>query len=546
MAPNSKKATYIQYTVISFISLLMLSICGCGDFFAEKPIEIETQATLNELKQVKENPATRNPLPEFYLSEPKTIEVKDGVKLFYFAKNQTVENLSKLISNQFFVADLKTGDAKEVNTNAATNQLIVHCPDREVVDRILDFLAIVDVQPVQINIDCIIVERFADVTMDWETTIQIEDIFGSNIDLSGKPLTYDSSGNVTSTKPAFPGASLRESKRSDFGLSVGYKDGPKVNAMVDMLVSRGYLKVLMNPKIETVNGQVAKIVSRDNVPIQKIITGQNTEPYSLTEYVWVEDSLEVTPSVYADGSIGLKTSIKLGSRSKPEGVVQASIITERSIDIAENRIAPGDSLIIGGLRKNEERAVIRGVPFFKDIPLIGVLFSSKDFEDKANEVIFILTPSISSGGSNHVEMIESVREMLKSPEYEYGLTDAFTDPFGKGAYTEHVEKKAAQAEFDRFKAEIEKSEAVGEAHQVKSKLMDAAEQILEQKAEIAKSRAELKKAKEEIDKAKLEADKAKLGAEKAQKVAEKKTAEAEKKTKEAQDKERKEPEAEVN
>ena len=532
MGPNSKKVAYIQYAVISLASLFMLSICGCGDFFSEKPIEIETQATLNELKQIKENPATLNPLPDFYRSDARTIQVSDGIKLFYFAKNQTVQELAKLISNQFFVADPITKMAKEVNINAATNQLIVHCPDREAVDRILEFMEIVDVQPIQVNIDCIIVERFADVTMDWETTIQVQNLMGENINLSGKPI-YNSLGKQTGTMPAFPGASLRESKRSTFGLNVGYFDGKEghiVNAMVDMLVSRGYLKVLMNPKLETLNGQKAKITSRDNVPIQKIVTGQNVEnPYSLTEYVWVEDSLEVTPQVYADGSIGLKTSIKLGSRSKPEGVVQQSIITERAIDIEENRINPGDSLIIGGLRKNEERAVIRGVPFLKDIPLLGVLFSSKDFEDKANEVIFILTPSISSGGVAHAGMMEKVRTMLKSPEYEYGLKEALTDPFGVGAYTEHVEKKAAQAEYDRFKAEIEKAEAVGQTKQVKTKLMDAAEDILEQKAEIAKARAELNKAKEEAVKAKLEA-------EKAQGEAEKKTAEAEKITKDAQDK----------
>ena len=522
MGQNSGKAAYFQYAVMSFISIFMLSICGCGDFFAEKPIELETQATLNELKQIRENPATLNPLPDFYLSEPRTIEVKSGVKLFYFAKNQTVEGLSKLIANQFFGA----ANAKEVNVNAATNQLIVHCPDREVVDKILEFLEIVDVQPIQINIDCIIVERFADVTMDWETTIQIENLLGESITLGGKP---DGFGG---TLPAFPGASLREAKRADFGLNVGDfnngKGGHIVNVMVDMLVSRGYLKILMNPKLETVNGKTAKIVSRDNVPIQKIVTGKiNIEPYSLTEYVWVEDSLEVTPYVYADGSIGLKTSIKLGSRSKPEGVVQASVITERSIDIEENRIAPGDSLIIGGLRKNEERAVIRGVPFFKDIPLIGVLFSSKDFEDKANEVIFILTPSISSGGIDHTRMMEDVRGKLKSPEYEYGLKEVFTDPFGRGAYTEHVEQKAAQAEFERFKAEIEKTEAVGKAHQVKVKLLDAAEEILAQKAEIAKARAEVKKAKAEAIRARLEAEKAKRDAEK-------KAAEAEKITKAAE------------
>ncbi|MHC5163322.1 MAG: hypothetical protein ACYSO4_09465, partial [Planctomycetota bacterium] len=50
--------------------------------------------------------------------------------------------------------------------------------------------------------------------------------------------------------------------------------------------------------------------------------------------------------------------------------MQTSIITERSIDIGENRLAPGKSLIIGGMRKSEKRSVVRGVPFFKDLPII--------------------------------------------------------------------------------------------------------------------------------------------------------------------------------
>ena len=180
--------------------------------------------------------------------------------------------------------------------------------------------------------------------------------------------------------------------------------------MVDMLISKGYLKILLNPTLETVNGQEAKVTIRDYAPIEKIVTKEGVDPYSLTEYQWVEDTLEVTPSVFADGSIGLKTSIKIGSKSKPEGVVQTSIITERSIDVAENRIKPGQSLVIGGMRKSEKRSVVRGVPFLKDIPILGVLFSSKDFEEKATEIIFILTPSISSGGVEHAKVVEQIRK----------------------------------------------------------------------------------------------------------------------------------------
>ncbi|MCK4697391.1 MAG: hypothetical protein KAT53_03690, partial [Dehalococcoidia bacterium] len=363
----------------------------------------------------------------------KRIKVKDAIKLFYFTKNHTVDKLSNLITEQL---------GHKVDTSSPTNQLIINCPDDEEADKVLEFLGMVDVPPIQVNIDCIILERFADVTMDWETTIMIEDLFGERITLGGKVV----------------GASLRESKRATFGLDVGFWrnkniDGHQFRTVVDMLISQGYLKILMNPTLETVNGKKATIIAKDFAPTEKIVTGQHDVPYSLTEYQWVEDKLTVTPHVYADGSIGLTTEIKMGSKSKPEGVVQTSIITERSKYIEENRIKPGDSLVIGGLKKTEKRAVIRGVPFLKDIPLIGILFSSKDFEEKATEIIFILTPSISSGGAGYSETVEEIRRKYGISGYETGWQ---TGPSGVGADRGQVAEDVSRAEFERLKTYIEK------------------------------------------------------------------------------------------
>ncbi|MCX5635118.1 MAG: hypothetical protein NTW55_04675, partial [Planctomycetota bacterium] len=206
--------------------------------------------------------------------------------------------------------------------------------------------------------------------------------------------------------------------------------------------------------------------------------------------------------VFSDGSIGLATKILLGSRSKPEGAVQSSIITQRSIDVNENRVKPGDSLVIGGLRKTEKRSVVRGVPFFQDIPVLGVLFSSKDFEEKADEVIFILTPSISSGGVPYTEMIEDVKRKNATPEWDLGVDKMLNDPFGTGAYTKHIEQKAEQAQYEQFKSELGKVQAEEQADLAAQRADVAKEQA-------AKADADAKKAQEEAQKARAEAEKAK-------------------------------------
>ena len=429
------------------IGLAVLGLGGCGDFFAEKPTEMQSREVLRELTEVRESPNLQNPLPEVYRQSASRLRIKDGVKVFYFTRCHPAGDLASLLQQQLGVTS---------TINATTNQIVAYCKDDAQADTVQKYLEMIDVSPIQVNVDCLILERFGDITMDWETTLLVENLLGEKITL----------GEAKYPNPAFPGASLRESERANFGLDFGYwinqgVDGHQVRTVVDMLVSQGYLKILLNPKLETINGKQATVTIKDFAPIEEVKTGSAgaSGVYNITKYVWVENTLSVTPQVYSDGSVGLTTSIKIGSRSKPEGVVQRSIITERAIDVDENRIERGKSLIIGGMRKSEKRSVVRGIPFFKDLPLLGVLFSSKDFEEKGTEIIFILTPSISSGGVENRDVVNEIRTKYAEPEYKKSLTDAVAGPFGRDAYTQVLEKKATDAELNRVQAELDLEQA---------------------------------------------------------------------------------------
>ncbi len=497
---------------------MILCVSGCGDFFAKKPTEVEAKAIINDIGRVKENPNLLNPLPEIYRAPAQRINVNGKVKLFYFTKNHTVTQISTLVKEQL---------GNKVSSNIATNQLIIECANDADADSVLQFLEHADVAPIQVNIDCLILERFGDETMDWETSIMIENFLGAEIALGKNRGTFDPlTGILESLEPAFPGASLREAERATFGLDFGYWlnegiPGHQVRAVVDMLISRGYLKILLNPTLETVNGKKATVTIRDNVPLEQTVTGPQIDPYGITKYQWVEDTLTVTPSVYADGSVGIKTDITIGSRSKPEGVVQTAIITERSISVEENRIDPGKSLIIGGMRKSEKRSVVRGVPFFKDLPIIGVLFSSKDFEEKATEIIFILTPTISTNGMDHVEMIDEIKRKHDMTKYDSSLAAMIADPFGTDAYTESVERTALEAESAKFKAEKQAELAAAEVAAAREDMTTAEAQKTAAQEAMRQAQTEAQKSKAEKDNAIADAHKAKALADKAKAEAEK-------------------------
>jgi hypothetical protein len=569
MSKSSQKIARSQWLMVAVAVVVLHWIGGWGSISAQTDTENEAERTLQDLRINPEFtvPEPNVPLPEAYRTPPKIFEqIVGGAsewKLFYFCKHHTSDELKKIIHEQFATKlfDKKGKETKivdyTVSSNPATNQLIVRCPTQDDIDAVLETLNQVDVKPIQVKIDCLISEVYADKTFDRETTIAIDNLFGENVVMNpgGTAFGADVQQLVMDDEylPAFPGASLREVARSRMGLNIGYlsaaKTGHTFTLLIDLLESRGYLKILMNPTLEVVNGGTAKVSSMQKVPLD-ITTMRSTQSDYLetrTEYEEVIDSLEITAHVFADGYIGLETSIVLGSKNTPEGVKQIPIITKKQIDNKNNRIRQGESLIIGGIRKNEEFGVARGVPILKDIPLIGFLFSSEDTEKRAVETLFILTPTISTDGRPKEEVMKEVQRKHE-PDTPAGLGEMITDPFGLKAREEAREQTVHDAEQSRLEAEVEKAQARIDIREAEERAQKAEAELSRVETESERIKTDAEKANAEAEakaktaeEAKAAADKAIADAKKAQEEANKAKAEAEAKIKAAEEAKKEEP-----
>jgi len=443
---------------------LVLWIGGWGSLSAQTDTEQEAEATLNKL-QIDVTGAPDVEAPQARRSPPRIFQQVVGGstewKLSYFCKQHTSDELRRIVYEQFATRlfDQKGRETKMVDYTVSShplgNQLMVRCPSEQDALAVLEFLDVVDVPPVQVKIDCLISEVYANMTFDRETTMAIENLFGESVTMKpgGTAFGADVRELVLEDEflPAFPGASMREVARSRMGLNIGFlnqaKDGHAFAALIDLLESRGYLKILMNPTLEVVNGAKAKVSSSQHVPLERITMRRTNSDFleTRTDYANVVDSLEIVPHVFADQYIGLETTIVLGSKNTPEGVKQVPIITKKQIANKSNRIRQGESLIIGGLRKNEEFAVVRGIPILKDIPLIGFLFSSEDTEQRAVETIFILTPTISTGGRPKAEVMREIRRKHE-PDTATGVSEMFSDRFGSKAQEQSQDGASKEAE----------------------------------------------------------------------------------------------------
>ncbi len=515
---NRTRSLWLVQTVAIIVALC---IGGCGDFVTDKTAGIESNRILKDLGRIKTTPDANVPLPDIYSQPPKVVKQIVGgaeeCRLFYLCKHHTSDEMRDIVNAQYatklFNQKGQSTSIKDytVSSIRATNHLVVRCPKEEDIEAVLEFLEITDIPPIQVKIDCLISEVYADKTLDWETSIMITDLLGEDIWAGPAGRRFGSAiSELVQEGPtiaAFPGASLRELARSKMGLQVGYwSEKHNFMALVDLLESQGFLKILMNPTLEVVNGKTAKVLSSQKVPLQTTyLTNPRSEWFQTrTEYENVIDSLQITPHVFQDG-IGLETDITLGSKLTPEGIKQISIITKKEIDNKESRIRFGESLVIGGIRKSERRDVVRGIPFLKDIPLIGILFSGRDFEERAVETIFILTPSISTGGIPSREMTKEL-ERKHEPSTLVGMREAITDPFGLQARERQLQRGMYDAEQARLEAEAEKAVARSAVRAADSKAQRA-------EYDAAMALVELRKVKSEAQQIKAAADKATADAE---------------------------------
>jgi hypothetical protein len=503
---------------------VVLFFGGLGSSLAQTDTEYEAEQTLSDLR-IKLTSEPNVVKPDVYDAPPKVFEqIVGGAsewKLSYFCKHHTSDSLKQIIHEQFATKlfDKKGNETKlvdyTVSSNPATNHLIVRCPAREDAQSVLEVLEVVDVPPIQVKIDCLISEVYADMTFDRETTIAIENLFGESITLKpgGTAFGADVQDLVREDEflPAFPGASIREVARARMGLNVGFleeaAEGHSFTVLIDLLESRGYLKILMNPTLEVVNGGTAEILSSQHVPIDRTVfrSAESDLLETKTEYEDVIDSLKVTAHVFADSSIGLETDVVLGSKNTPDGVKQVPIITKKEVTNKQNRIRQGESLIIGGLRKNEDFAVVRGVPILKDIPIIGFLFSSEDTEQRAVETIFVLTPTISTNGRPREEVMSEVRRKHE-PESPAGLGEMISDPFGLKAKAKARERSLREAEQSRLEAELKKAQARIDVREANERAERAEAELNRIKAEAEKAIADARKAQAEAEKAREEAE----------------------------------------
>ncbi|MBC02321.1 MAG: hypothetical protein CMJ34_03315 [Phycisphaerae bacterium] len=157
--------------------------------------------------------------------------------------------------------------------------------------------------------------------------------------------------------------------------------------------------VLARPRLMALNRQRAQVLVGQRVAYLST-TSTDTTTTQTVQYLDTGVKLMLRPFISKDDSIRLELYPSVSEavlRTISSGGIEGSIQVpdEFTNEISTNvRVRDGQTLVLGGLFREETRVSNNQVPFLGDIPIVGAAFSGHDNEINRKEIIFLITPNI--------------------------------------------------------------------------------------------------------------------------------------------------------
>jgi pilus assembly protein CpaC len=177
-------------------------------------------------------------------------------------------------------------------------------------------------------------------------------------------------------------------------LSVGFPQVP-MQIFIQALRENGLLRVLAEPNLVSISGQSANFLAGGEIPIP---VDQGNDGISL-EYKEFGVKLEFTPTVLNEGQIRLHVRPSISELDFANAVTLSSVlipaISSRTVETLVE-VGSGQTIAIGGLLSERLRGTASKVPGLGDIPVLGALFSSVEYQSEESELVVLVTPELVS------------------------------------------------------------------------------------------------------------------------------------------------------
>src|SRR5690554_401441 len=223
------------------------------------------------------------------------------------------------------------------------------------------------------------------------------------------------------------------------GITIGAgerdENGITWGVLIQALSSSSAANLLSTPSIITLDNQESEIIVGQNVPFrtgQSTVTGDGTtNPFTTIERRDIGLTLKVTPTISADGLVRLV--VEQTTESVADSIEDASDIVTNKREIKTTVLADdGETIVLGGLTRDDYMVNKSKVPLLGDIPYLGRLFSSESQRRVKRNLLVFLRPKIMLGKAEAVEATSEKFQKLWKVNLDIrnklGLPEVNADP----------------------------------------------------------------------------------------------------------------------
>ncbi len=206
-----------------------------------------------------------------------------------------------------------------------------------------------------------------------------QSIFPANLFAPNRNLTGEYVQNIT--VPDYGGAAGEMlNARNAIGLTL------------EAMEQTGLMHTLAEPTLTAISGESASFLAGGEFPVP---VRADANGNVIVEYKQFGVSLEFSPVVLSEGRISLHVSTEVSDLSG-EGALAIGDVTLPGLNVrrAETTLEmpSGGALVMSGLLQDQIHEVTSGLPGIRQVPVLGALFGSRDFQRNETELVIIVTP----------------------------------------------------------------------------------------------------------------------------------------------------------
>lgn len=280
--------------------------------------------------------------------------------------------------NPSSVTQVSLGKDIRVVADNNNNALLIHAPKRDY-KRIEAVLRQLDITPNQVLIEASIVE----VTLTDETKYGLQWYFEGGLGGGWKGVGVLSNATNGTISAAQQG----------FSYTVTNPLGA-VRAALNAMADKQLVNVISSPSVMVLDNQTASIQVGDQQPIRSATTV--TDGGVSTASITYKDTgvlLSVTPSVNAGNLITMQINQSISDVGNIDSATGQRSFLQRMIS-SKVSVRTGETIVLGGLIRDNKGDGRQGIPWLQDIPVMGALFGTRTLTKTRTELLVMITPRV--------------------------------------------------------------------------------------------------------------------------------------------------------